>query len=77
MFIQFNNLNGGNRLKKSVTANLSEEQYRLIQEIAIEVDDKFESIFTIIVEKNLLDKLDDKDFKQLVIEAYYSDTLDF
>ncbi|MDB1923412.1 hypothetical protein ABHA37_08290 [Clostridium tertium] len=71
------NLNEGSRLNKSIKAKLTEEQYRLIQEIAIEVNDEFEAIFTSIVDNNLLDKMDDEDFKQLVIDAYYKEMFTF
>ena len=59
--------------EKRIDIAFSEEKYEEIREIAIEVDDIIEEIINCIVNENLLDKIDDKDFKQLVIDAYYGD----
>lgn len=75
--IESEDLIQGSILKKSIEIRLTEKQYRVIQEIAIEVDDIFGEILTCIVNKNLLDKLDDKDFKQIAMDAYYEDTFNF
>lgn len=60
-------------IEKTVTIKLSEEKYEEIKTISIEVDDSVEEILNCIVNKNLLDKIDDEDFKQLIIDAYYDD----
>lgn len=60
-------------IEKTITLKLTEEKYEEIREIAIEVDDIIEEILNCIVNEDLLDKMDYKDFKQLVIDAYYGD----
>lgn len=59
--------------EKSVTLKFDEEKYEELREIAIEVDDTIHEVIRCIVENNLLDKLDDENLKQLVIEAYYDE----
>lgn len=64
-------------IEKTITLKLTEEKYEEIREVAIEVDTDIEEILNCIVNENLLDKMDDKDFKQLVINAYYEDTFNY
>ena len=64
-------------VEKSITIKLPEEKLRVIKEIAIEVDDVDYEILNCIVENDLLDKIDDEGFKQLVIDAYYAPMCDF
>lgn len=59
--------------EKTITLRLPKEKFEEIKEIAIEIDDAIEEILNCIVENDLLDKMDDKDFKQLVIDAYYKE----
>lgn len=75
--IQSKNLDEKYVIEKTITLRLPKEKYEEIKEIAIEVDEIIEEILNCIVDKNLLDKMDDKDFKQLVINAYYEDVFNF
>ncbi|WP_300857099.1 hypothetical protein [uncultured Clostridium sp.] len=59
--------------EKSLTLKFDEEKYEELREIAIEVDDTIHEVIRCIVENNLLDKLDDENLKQLVIDAYYDE----
>lgn len=59
--------------EKSTKLKFSDEKYEKLREIAIEVDDTIEEIIELILEKDLIEKIDDENFKQLVIDAYYSD----
>lgn len=59
--------------EKSVTLKFDEEKYEGLREIAIEVADTIHEVIRCIVENNLLDKLDDENLKQLVIDAYYDE----
>lgn len=59
--------------EKTITLKFDEAKYQELREIAIEIDDTIEEVIRCIVDYDLLDKLDSKDFKQLVIDAYYSE----
>lgn len=59
--------------EKRIDIAFSDEKYEELREIAIEVDDTIEEIIECIVEKDLIEKIDDENFKQLVMDAYYSD----
>lgn len=75
--ITSNNLDDKYVVEKSITLKLTDEKFEEIRELAIETDDTIEEILTCIVENNLLDKMDHKDFKQLVIDAYYKEMFTF
>lgn len=64
-------------IENSITIKLPDEKYEEFKEIAIEVDETIEEMLNFIANKNLLDKMEDEDFKQLVIDAYYEDTFNF
>lgn len=59
--------------EKSTNLKFSDEKYEALREIAIDVDCTIAEIINCIVDNNLIDKIDDENFKQLVIDAYYSD----
>lgn len=67
------NLNNKYILEKTITLKLTEEKFEEIKEIVIEVDDIIEEVLKCIVDNDLLDRMDDKDFRQLVVDAYYSE----
>lgn len=67
------NLENNNILEKSINIKLTEEKFEEIKEIAIEVDDIIEEVLKCIVDNDLLDIMDDKGFKELVVDAYYSE----
>lgn len=62
--------------EKTITLKFDEEKYQALREIAIEIDDTIEEVIRCIVDYDLLDKLDNKDFKQLVIDSYYSEVFE-
>lgn len=62
--------------EKTITLKFDEEKYQGLREIAIELDDTIEEVIRCIVDYELLNKLDSKDFKQLVIDTYYSEIFD-
>ena len=59
--------------EKTITLKFNEEKYKELREIAIEIDDTIEAVIRCIVDYDLLDKLDSKEFKKLVIDSYYSE----
>lgn len=71
----FRNLDNKYILEKTITLNLPDEKIKEFREIAREIDDNIEEVMNIIVEYDLLERMDDKDFKQLVLDAYYSEML--
>ena len=75
--ITSNNLDDKYLVEKSITPKLTDEKFEEIREIAIDIDDTIEEILKCIVDNNLLNKMDDKDFKQLVIDAYYKEMFTF
>lgn len=68
----FRNLDNKYIVEKTITLNLPDEKIKEFREIAREIDDNIEEVIHIIVEHDLLERMDDKDFKQLVLDAYYS-----
>lgn len=71
----FRNLDNKYILEKTITLNLPDEKIKEFRDIAREIDDNIEEVMNIIVEYDLLERMDDKDFKQLVLDAYYSEML--
>ena len=71
----FRNLDNKYIVEKSITLNLPDEKNKEFREIAREIDNNIEEVMNIIVEYDLLERMDDKDFKQLVLDAYYSEML--
>lgn len=69
----FKNLDNKYIVEKTITLNLPDEKIKEFREIAREIDDNIEEVMNIIVEYDLLERIDDKDFKQLVIDSYYSE----
>ena len=69
----FRNLDNKYIVEKTITLNLPDEKIKEFREIAREIDDNIEEVIHIIVEHDLLERMDEKDFKQLVIDAYYSE----
>ena len=59
-------------VERSITIKVPKEKFEELVEMAIEVDDNIEELLQCIVENNLLDKMENKDFKQLLMDAYYS-----
>lgn len=59
--------------ERTITLKFDEAKYQELREIAIEIDDTIEEVIRCIVDYDLLDKLDSKEFKQLVIDAYYNE----
>lgn len=68
----FRNLDNKYIVEKTITLNLPDKKIKEFREIAREIDDNIEEVMNIIVEHDLLERMDDKDFKQLVLDAYYS-----
>lgn len=64
-------------VEKSITIKLPQEKLKEIKEIAIEVDDVTYEILNCIVENDLLGKMDDENFRQLVMDAYYAPMFEF
>lgn len=75
--ITSSNLDDKYVVEKSITIKLTDEKFEEIREIAIDIDDTIEEILKCIVDNNLIDKMDDEDFKQLVIDAYYKEMFTF
>lgn len=69
----FKNFDNKYIIEKTITLKFDEEKYRELIEIAIEIDDTVEEVIRCIVEYNLLNKLDSKDLKQLVMDRYYNE----
>lgn len=69
----FRNLDNKYILEKTITLNLPDEKIKEFREIAREIDDNIEEVLNIIVEHDLLERMDDKNFKQLVLNAYESE----
>lgn len=69
----FRNLDNKYIVEKTITLNLPDEKIKEFREIAREIDDNIEEVMNIIVEYDLLERMDDRDFKQLVLDAYYSE----
>lgn len=69
----FRNLDNKYIVEKTITLNLADEKIKEFREIAREIDDNIEEVMNIIVEYDLLERMDDKDFKKLVLDAYYSE----
>lgn len=69
----FRNLDNKYIVEKTITLNLPDEKIKEFREIAREIDDNIEEVMNIIVEYDLLERMDDKDFKKLVLDAYYSE----
>lgn len=72
----FRNLDNKYIVEKTITLNLPDEKIKEFREIAREIDDNIEEVMHIIIDHDLLERMDDKDFKQLVIDAYYSEMFD-
>lgn len=75
MTLVFKNFDNKYIIEKTITLKFDEEKYRELIEIAIEIDDTVEEVIRCIVEYNLLNKLDSKDLKQLVMDRYYNEFL--
>ena len=75
MTLVFKNFDNKYIIEKTITLKFDEEKYRELIEIAIEIDDKVEEVIRCIVEYKLLNKLDSKDLKQLVMDRYYNEFL--
>ena len=60
-------------VEKVITLRLPDEKLKELRDIAREIDDNTEEVINTIIEHNLLDNMDDKNFKQLVVDAYYSE----
>lgn len=69
----FKNLDNKYIVEKTITLNLPDEKIKEFREIAREIDDNIEEVLNIIVEHDLLERMDDKNFKQLVLNAYESE----
>lgn len=69
----FRNLDNKYIVEKSITLNLPDEKIKEFRGIAREIDNNIEEVMNIIVEYDLLERMDDKDFKQLVLDAYYNE----
>lgn len=69
----FRNLDNKYIVEKTITLNLPDEKIKEFREIAREIDDNIEEVLNIIVEHDLLERMDDKNFKQLVLNAYESE----
>lgn len=59
--------------EKRIDIAFSDEKYEELKEIAIEVDCSIEEVIECIVDNNLLDDIDNENFKEIVMNAYYSD----
>lgn len=59
----FKNLDNKYILEKTITLNLPDEKIKEFREIAREIDDNIEEVLNIIVEHDLLERIDDKNFK--------------
>ncbi|MBD7914570.1 hypothetical protein H9660_05380 [Clostridium sp. Sa3CUN1] len=59
--------------EERIDISFSEEKYEELREIAIEVDCSIYEVIECIVDHNLLDDIDKENFKEIVINAYYSD----
>lgn len=75
MTLVFKNFDNKYIIEKTITLKFDEEKYRELIEIAIEIDDTVEEVIRCIVEYNLLNKLDSKYLKQLVMDRYYNEFL--
>ena len=75
MTLVFKNFDNKYIIEKTITLKFDEEKYRELIEIAIEIDDTVEEVIRCILEYNLLNKLDSKDLKQLVMDRYYNEFL--
>ena len=75
MTLVFKNFDNKYIIEKTITLKFDEEKYRELIEIAIEIDHTVEEVIRCIVEYNLLNKLDSKDLKQLVMDRYYNEFL--
>jgi hypothetical protein len=75
--LEFKNLDDEYIVEKTITLRFPEEKYEELRKIAIEIDDTIEEVINCIVDNDLIKRIDDKDFKQSVIDAYYSEMLDF
>lgn len=69
----FRNLDNKYILEKTITLNLPDEKIKEFREIAREIEDNIEEVIHIIVEHDLLERMDDKNFKQLVLNSYESE----
>ncbi|MBU5454896.1 hypothetical protein [Caproiciproducens sp. MSJ-32] len=56
----------------TITLRLPEEKYEELIDIAIEVNDTIDEVVKYIVNSNLIDKIDCKDFKEIFREKYFS-----
>lgn len=59
--------------EKRIDITFSDEKYEELREIAIEVDCSIEEVIECIVDNNLLDDIDNENFKEIVMNVYYSD----
>lgn len=63
-------------VEKTITFKFPEKKLEELREIAIEVDDTIEEVLICIVNNNLINEIDNKDFKKIVIGKYHSDMVD-